>query len=98
MEYVILGVPRPTKVIFLDVPTRISWKLIEQRNRKGYATGSKRDEHEKSRGHLTKAYLNARAYAKRHRDWMIVVCTKGDRLLSPAEVHEKLFKAIVKSL
>lgn len=96
VEYKVLGIPRPTKVFFLDVPTRISWKLIEQRNRKGYATGSKRDEHEKSKDHLTKAYLNARAYAKAHRDWLIIPCTKGDRLLSPLEVHKKLYKQIVR--
>lgn len=98
MEYAILGIPRPTKVIFLDVPTRISWKLIESRNRKGYATGSKRDEHEKSKDHLTKAYVNARTYAQHHKDWIIIACTKGERLLSPLEVHEKLFQAIQKIL
>ena len=98
MEYKVLGIPRPTKVIFLDVPTRISWKLIESRNRTGYAAGSKRDEHEKSKDHLTKAYHNARTYAQHHRDWIIVPCTKGEQLLSPLEVHKKLFEAIQKIL
>lgn len=94
MEYDVLEIPRPTKVIFLDVPTRISWKLIELRNRKGYATGSKRDEHEKSKDHLSKAYHNARAYAQHHRDWVIVSCTKGERLLSPLEVHTALYRRL----
>lgn len=97
-EFTALQIPRPTKVLFLDVPTRISWNLIEHRNRSTHPQGSKRDKHEQSKSHLQKAYNTAKAYAKRNSNWSIVSCTQGNKLLSPEAVHGRVLKIVQKYL
>lgn len=97
LEFVELGIPRPDLVLFLDVPTKISWKLIEHRNRANHPMGGKRDKHEASRPHLEAAYKVARNFAHKKENWSIIACTKGKKLLTPQEVHEKVY-AKVRSL
>jgi len=95
-EFTALDIPRPTRVLFLNVPTRISWNLIEHRNRATHPQGSARDKHEASRSHLQKAYKTARAYAKKNRTWSIIQCTKAEQLLSPEQVHTRVMKEVMK--
>lgn len=97
-EFSALGVPRPTKVIFLDVPPHISWRLIENRNRGTYATGSKRDKHEASKSHLKNAHTIAKQYAHQRKDWIVISCTKGKNLVSPEEVHHRVYAKIKRYL
>lgn len=97
-EFTALEIPRPTKVLFLDVPTRISWNLIEHRNRATHPQGSKRDKHEQSKSHLQKAYKTAKAYAQKNSHWSIVSCAQGDRLLTPEAVHARVLKIVQKYL
>jgi len=94
VEFKELHVPKPNRVVFLDVPPNISWGLIERRNRKNHPQGSKRDKHESSRSHLRKAYESARKYASRHPDWMVVSCARGKRLFSPEEIHERVYTSL----
>lgn len=97
LEFVELGIPRPDQILFLDVPTKISWKLIAHRNRANHPMGGKRDKHEASRSHLEAAYKVARNFAHETENWSIIACTKGKTLLTPKEVHEKVY-AKVRSL
>lgn len=97
-EFTALQIPRPDKVIFLDVPPEVSWKLIENRKRGTYATGSKRDKHEASKAHLRKAYYVARGYASLRRDWVVVSCSVKGKLLTPEQVHDALYTKIKKFL
>lgn len=98
VEFSALKIPRPTRVIFLDVPPTVSWKLIEHRNRASHPQGSKRDKHEESRAHLRKAYAVAKKYAQQRNDWFIVSCAEGKTLLTPGQVHEKVVKKIQRLL
>ena len=97
-EFTALQIPRPTRVLFLDVPTRISWNLIEHRNRTTHPQGSKRDKHEASRSHLQKAYQTAKAYAHGNPGWSIVSCVQGSVLLPPQAVHSRIMKIIQRYL
>jgi dTMP kinase len=97
-EFTALDIPRPTRVLFLDVPTKISWNLIEHRNRITHPQGSKRDKHEASRSHLLKAYHTAKTYAQNNPGWSIVSCVKGSVLSSPLEVHSRVLRIIQRYL
>lgn len=96
MEFSVLQIPRPTKVIFLDVPSDISWKLIETRNRKTHPQGSSRDAHEANRKHLHQAYGIAKQFALNNRGWGIVSCVTGRTLLSKEEVHNRVLRFILR--
>lgn len=97
-EFTALRIPRPTRVIFLDVPPSVSWKLIANRNRTTHPQGSKRDKHESSSTHLRQAYNVAKGYARKHKDWLIVRCSKGKILLTPEVIHETVYTQIKKFL
>lgn len=97
-EFTALEIPRPTRVLFLDVPTKISWNLIEHRNRATHPQGSTRDKHEASRSHLQKAYKTAREYAQKNRAWSIIPCTRADKLLTPEQVHDRVMHEVLKYL
>jgi dTMP kinase len=45
LEFELLGIPRPTKNIFLRVPAEVSYELIARKEKRSY-TDKTRDEHE----------------------------------------------------
>jgi len=46
LEYGIMKLPRPDRVLFLHVPAKISFELIAKKNERNYLEGKKRDIHE----------------------------------------------------
>lgn len=55
-EYNILGIPKPDKVIFLEMPPEVSEKLLAERKENKSAT---KDIHEKNKKFLEDSYKNA---------------------------------------
>jgi len=39
LEFEIFGIPKPDRVIFLDVPPDVSQKLVEKKEEREYITG-----------------------------------------------------------
>lgn len=72
-EYSRLGLPRPDKVIFLDMPTDISQKLLSERYG---GNEDKKDIHESSTGYLNRC-REAAVYAAGRCGWSIVPCSDG---------------------
>lgn len=90
-EYNILEAPEPLTII-LHVPARVSFKLVHERSRR---TGRKRDKHELSLSHLQRA---ERIYKRMPKWWpeedKLVECYVENRLLSPEEIHEKVWEIL----
>lgn len=84
-EYVKMGLPRPDKVIYLDMPPEISRKLIEQRY--GGDDG-RRDIHERDFGYL-QACRKAALYAAKRLGWIVVSCGDGEPF-SIERISEKI--------
>jgi dTMP kinase len=82
LEYKENKIPREDLVIYLSVPVEVSRKLL--------STRKKLDIHEKEKKHLDHAFGVYSRIAKSRDYWQIVECTKGEKLLSPLEVHEKV--------
>lgn len=96
LEYGMYGLPRPTKVIFLDMPPKYSQQLMENRDNK--ITGeAKKDIHESNFGYLEKSYENAMNVVKAY-NWSIINCVEDGRILTIDEIHEKVYQEIVKGL
>lgn len=92
-EYNKLGLPRPDKTIFLNMPVWATMKLMEERKNK--ITGeTKKDIHEKNQKYLELSYSNAMYIAKRY-NWNIVNCTESDRIKSLNEIQEELKKIVI---
>jgi len=96
MEYRILGVPKPDMVFILHMPASIGQQLVAQKSPRIYLTQTATyDIHEANLQHLQDAEQSylwlANTYPKDHR---VVECVKQNRLLSPQEIHAKVWKII----
>ncbi|MBR2179442.1 MAG: thymidylate kinase [Selenomonadaceae bacterium] len=82
LEYVKLKLPRPDLVIFLDMPTEISERLIKERKRN--------DIHETDFDYLHRCYDSYKELAKKF-NWSIIHCSSGDQPLTVETIHEEVF-------
>ncbi|MBR6523502.1 MAG: thymidylate kinase [Clostridia bacterium] len=90
-EYTLLGLPRPDKVIFLDMPMDIAAKLMAARANK--IDGSeKKDIHERNKEYLAATYSAALEVAEKF-GWEHVMCGRNGEPLSIEEIHREVIKA-----
>lgn len=95
LEFEILWIPRPDKIIFLDVNPEVSAKLIEKKEQRAYITGgTNKDIHENDDNHLKDAYNVAFFVAKKF-SWEIVDCTKDWEILPKEEITKKILSVIL---
>lgn len=95
LEYNILQIPRPDKVIFLDVHPDVSTKLIEKKEQRTYITGwTNKDLHEKDENHLIDAY-NAAHYVAEKFSWKIINCTENGEILPKEVITKKILTSIL---
>ena len=93
-EYNKIGIPKPSKVIFLDMPVEISQRLMSQRY--GGDEG-KKDVHEVDVEFLKKCRDSA-LYAARKQGWKVVECSDGKNPLNIDEIHNKIVELIEEDL
>lgn len=73
-EYGKLGLPSPDRVILLDMPERVSERLVIKRSG---ATGTNLDIHERDEGYL-ESCRRAAAYVAKKCGWTVVKCADED--------------------
>lgn len=86
-EYKKLNLPKPDKILFLDVPVEISMKLARQREK--LKNGEQKDIHEKDDNHLKNAYEKAKYVAEKF-DWVVIDCVKDETIKSIDEIHQDI--------
>ena len=87
-EYSKMGIPRPSEVIFLDMPPSVTRELMAVRNR-----GKTADIHESDTAYLEKCYELSRLCAKKY-GWITISCASEGRPLPREEIHERIYKII----
>jgi len=92
-EFGILKLPRPDKVIFLDVPVEISYKITTAREQMKIGEAWSFDIHERDKRHLVDSYL-AGKYVAEKQGWEVINCVSGGELKSIEEIHELIRKAV----
>lgn len=73
LEYNKVGIPKPDKVIFLDMPIEVSQKLLSGRYKGDEA---KKDIHESDTAYLDKC-RKAAMFTAKYSGWTIIPCAKG---------------------
>ena len=91
-EYEKLGLPRPHKTVFLDMPVEISQKLLSARYN---GDESKKDIHEQNVDFL-KACREAALYVAKRDGWIIIPCNNGDEPRTIEEINADLCRIIEK--
>lgn len=92
-EYEKLELPKPDKVIFLDMPVEVSQKLLSGRYN---GDESKKDIHEVNVEFLN-ACRKAALFTAKKQGWVVVPCSDGEKPLSIEEISAVL-KDYVKDL
>lgn len=87
LEYSICKLPRPTLVIYLDVPTKVAQNLLS-------ADGKKLDIAENDQMYLDNSRKSALWLSKRENNWQRVSCVHRSRLKSIDVIHDEVMKAI----
>lgn len=98
-EYGILGIPRPMVSIILHVPAKIAYALVAKKGKREYLHKKKRDIHEADIKHIRraeKAYLQMALHFPK--DFKLIECVEKGKLLSPEEIHERVWKVVRRRL
>lgn len=89
-EYEKLALPRPDLVIYLDVPTDFTEKMLRGREQ---ATNTKADIHEKDMDYLATCRETGRAAAQ-HYGWNVISCVRDGQMRSIEDIHEEIYAAV----
>lgn len=91
-EYVKLGIPRPDKVIYLDVPLEISQRLLSERYA---AQGGQKDVHEANLDFMKRCSEAAHYVAEKDNPkWEVINCTKDGEMRSIEDIHRDIASQI----
>ena len=90
-EYDKLGLPCPDLIIYLDVPTSFTEKLMRHREQE---TNTHADIHEQDMQYLATCRETGRAAAKYY-GWNIISCVRDGAMRSIEDIHDEIY-ALVK--
>jgi len=109
LEYNIFQVPKPDINIILKVDPETALKLCDSKNpgtsqqklfrRKAYLGDKPKDIHESDLNHLRNGYRSYMEVVKEYpEEFKAVECMEKGQLLSPEEIHEKVWREVEKIL
>ena len=90
LEYDKLGLPCPDLVIYLDVPTDFTEKMMRGREA---ATNTTADIHEQDMEYLTTCRRTGRAAADFYH-WTVINCVKDGAMRSIEDIHEEIYRHV----
>ena len=93
-EYDKLGLPKPDLIIYLDVPTDFTEKLMRGREA---ATGTKADIHEKDLQYLATCRETGREAAAFY-GWTVIECVRDGAMRSIEDIHEEIYRHVTACL
>ena len=93
-EYDKLGLPRPDLVIYLDVPTDFTEKMLRHRESE---THTHADIHEQDMQYLATCRRMGRAAAA-HYGWTVIRCVRDGAMRSMEDIHEEIYRHVAACL
>lgn len=85
-EYDLLELPRPTRVLYLDLPTELSEQMMRRREQ---ATHTTADVHEQDEEYLRRCRENA-VFVTDYCGWTRIDCAKGGVMRSREDIHAEV--------
>ena len=93
-EYEKLGLPCPDLILYLDVPTDFTEKMMRRREAD---TNTHADIHEQDMQYLATCRETGRSAAKFY-NWTIIDCVKDGQMRSIEDIHEEIWTLVEKIL
>ena len=89
-EYEKLGLPAPDLVIYLDVPTDFTERMLRSRE---HDTNTLADIHEKDTAYLATCRETGRAAAAFYH-WTVIDCVRDGAMRSVEDIHEEIYNRV----
>ena len=93
-EYDQLGLPCPDLILYLDVPTDFTEKMMRRREAD---TNTNADIHEKDMEYLATCRRTGRAAAKYY-GWTVIECVRDGQMRSIEDIHEEIYRHVAECL
>lgn len=90
LEYGLLGLPAPDLVLYLDMPTEITRRMMRRRET---ACGTRPDIHEQDEAYLSRCRENAREVA-RMCGWAVIRCDAGGAPRSMEDICAEVYDRV----
>ena len=91
-EYNKIAIPKPDKVIFLDMPIKVSQKLLNQRYE---GDETKKDIHESDTSYLEKC-RKAALFTANYSNWEIIPCSQNDEARTIEDIADDVLNQVLK--
>jgi len=98
MEFNVFKIPKPDLIIFLNVPYKISKKLLTKKVSRNYIKSAKNDKVEKSRIYQESSYSQSLNLVKKYNNWIEINCVKNNELLSPEKISDLIWDKLERVL
>ena len=95
-EFKLYGLPIPTEVFFLNMPTEKALELMKDRKNK-FDENAKKDIHESNEKHMKDAYEAACDVAKEY-NWFEIKCMRNNELRTIDDIHEEIYEEVKKHI
>ena len=89
-EYQKIGLPKPDLVLYLDVPTDFTQRLLRHREQD---TNTKADIHEQDSQYLSKCRQAGREAAE-FSGWTVISCVRDGHMRSIDDIHQEIFSHV----
>ena len=89
-EYGKLGLPAPTRVLYLDMPTELTEQMMRRREQQ---THTHADIHEQNDAYLRACRENA-AFVVDYCGWRHIDCADGSHILPPEEIAARVLREV----
>lgn len=87
LEYRRLGLPAPDRVLYLDMPTDVTVRMMRRRE---HETGTHADIHERDQAYLRRCREAAGAVASAC-GWTVIACAEGGVPRTPEDIHQQVY-------
>ena len=96
LEFNLYGIPKPTEVFFLNMPTEKARELIQNRENK-FSHTQEKDIHEKNKKHLEESYQAACSVSKKY-GWYEIQCVENNTLKTIEQIHAEIYEEVKRVL
>lgn len=96
LEFNLYGIPKPTEVFFLNMPTKTAQELIQNRENK-FSHTEEKDIHERNAKHLEESYQAACSVSKKY-GWYEIQCAPEGKLKTIEQIHEEIYQEVKRAI
>lgn len=89
-EYGLMGLPEPTRVLYLDIPAELTEVMMRKRERD---THTQADIHERDAEYLRHCQENAR-FVTEYCHWTRINCAKDGKVRTMEDIHKEIMEKI----